>query len=283
MSEAAATSSVPAPVKRERRVFKAGGGRTTILAFLFLILLPFYASLPAMLAMRAKNGLLDDAAGLLLTALAFTVVMVLLFIELMFSLRARVELGENTVKLSLPSGRGATPMLRYFKSEIPYGDIERVETRREIYGSRWVPVMLRGARIITKDGTAHRLGYVTENEQDAALPYIVIAEDVATRAGKKMIDTGNVRRAVHQKFFRIKATDDPNAPITQAAIDVLNASHRQFMRGLIGLLVLLVAVGITIDVLDERKAWGSLAPSIKPAPGPAQQTSPAKTPAKPAR
>lgn len=282
MSGTAAAGVTPGTVRREDRVFKPGGGRTTILSFLFLILLPFYASLPAMLYMRAMNGLWDDVAGLVLTAVAFTVVMVLLLIELMFSLRARVEIGESAVKLSLPSGRGATPMLRYFKAEIPYSDIDRVETRREIYGTTLTPVMLRGARIITKDGSAHRLGYVTETEQDAALPYLTIAEDIAARAGKTIVDTGNVRRAVHQKFFRIKAID-PKSPITQDTIDLLNGRHRQAMRGLIGALVLLVVVGISIDVMDQKGAWGSLAPMVTPTAEAPQKPVPSKPPAKPGR
>lgn len=284
MSDAAATGATAVSGGRGRAVFKAGGGRTTILSFLFLILLPFFVSLPAMLYMRAVNGLWDDAAGLLVTALAFTVVMTLLFFELMFSLRARVELGDASVKLRLPSGRGPTPMLRYMKADIPYGDIDRIETRREIYGGTLAPVVLKGARIVTRDGATHRLGYVTEADQDAALPFIVIAEDIARRAGCKVIERGNVRRAVHQKFFGIRAVDDPQATVDERTIAAFNARHRQLMRGLVGGLVLLVVTGITIDLLDEKAAWRDLVTTGKPAPhAAAEKPQPDKTPAKPAR
>ena len=49
MAEAAGVS--------ERRVYEAGGGRKTALTLAFLILLPFYASLPAMLVQRLISGL----------------------------------------------------------------------------------------------------------------------------------------------------------------------------------------------------------------------------------
>ena len=41
----------------ERKVYEAGAGRKTFLSLVFLILLPFYASLPAMLIQRLTRGL----------------------------------------------------------------------------------------------------------------------------------------------------------------------------------------------------------------------------------
>ena len=49
----------------ERTVYEAGAGRKTALALAFLILLPFYASLPAMLARRLVHGLWFDTIGLI--------------------------------------------------------------------------------------------------------------------------------------------------------------------------------------------------------------------------
>ena len=63
-SAAAAQVDTFSPDGTPREVFKASGARTTILSFVFLLLLPFYVSLPAMMWMRVKNGLWDDAAGL---------------------------------------------------------------------------------------------------------------------------------------------------------------------------------------------------------------------------
>lgn len=289
MSEMATVAAVPATLSPDgtpREVFKPGGVRTTILSFVFLLLLPFYVSLPAMMWMRVRHDQWDDAAGLVLTAVAFTIVIGLVFIELVYSLRARVELGGSSVRFTLPAGRGPTPMLRYASAEVPYADIERIETRREIYGSALVPVMLKGARIVTRDGRMHRLGYVTEMDQDAALPYSVIAEHIAARAGQKVVDRGSVRRTVRQKMLGIKALDDPNAPIDAALVEDLNLRHRYLMRVLVGCLVAMILAGIAIDLLDERNGWVSLAPSIehsraeKRAPERPEKSAPVKPPAK---
>lgn len=277
MSETAAAASpagsVDAPFPR--KVWKPGGARTTILSFLFLILLPFYISLPAMLYMRVVNQLWDDAAGLVLTAVAFTIVMALILFDLMLSLRARVELGDHAVRLNLPAGRGPTPMLRYVSSEIPYAEIERVEMRREIYGNALTPVLLRGARIVTRDGQLVRLGYVPENEDDSALPYIAIAEDIAARAGQTVIDRGSVRRTVTNKMLGLVTPASANEPIDDVTIGKLNARHRHLTVVLVGWLAGLVAMGIVIDLLDQGNAWSNLAPSAqavaeKPKPAPSK-------------
>ncbi|MCK9911945.1 hypothetical protein MXD81_22510, partial [Microbacteriaceae bacterium K1510] len=63
---------------------------------------------------------------------------------------ARIELGEKSVKMTLPSGRGPTPIVRYRSHDIPYDQIKAVETRREIYGGSVAPVLLQGARLILK-------------------------------------------------------------------------------------------------------------------------------------
>jgi hypothetical protein len=224
--------------------------------------------------MRVRNGLWDDAAGLALTAIAFTIIIGLVLMELVYSLRARVELGDTSVRFTLPAGRGPTPMLRYATAEVPYGDIERVETRREIYGSALVAVMLKGARIVTRDGRMHRLGYVPEMDQDAALPYVAIAEQIAARAGHKLVDRGSVRRTVRQKMLGIRAVDDPNAPIDDDLVEDINRRHRDLVRLLVGGLVALVAAGIAIDILDESGAWGSLTPSL--GPGRTERSAPEK-------
>ena len=59
----------------------------------------------------------------------FSFIMFLVFIELMHSLLARIELGDTAVKMTLPSGRGPTPVVRYRTHEIPYDQIKAIETR----------------------------------------------------------------------------------------------------------------------------------------------------------
>ena len=271
---AVAEAATGPEVKHERTVYAATGGRKTIFSFVFLILLPFFASLPAMMYMRLKHGLFFDAAGLAIVAVAFTILMFLVVIELLFSLRARVELGDTAVKMTLPSGRGPTPMLSYKSYEVPYDQVQTVETRREIYGGSLVPVLLKGARIITKDGKAVPIGYVSEANVDPCFPYPEIAQKIAERARLPLIDRGNVRRSFRRKFFGIKAgrVNEIDA-VDEAQIADLNRSHHNVVMGLVGALAVLMVIGIVDDFASETPI-GQTASAALPLASPA----PTKTP-----
>ncbi len=231
----------------ERIDYGASGGRKTLFCFLFLILLPFFVSLPAMLFMRLKNGLWQDTIGLAIIATGFTIIMFLIVIELMFSLRAKVHLGEDSVTMTLPSGRGPTPMLRYRSYDIPYDDIHSVETRREIYGGAFVPMLLQGARVHTKDGKAIPLGYVSEKCIDPCFPYPEIARKIAERARLPMIDRGHVRRSLRHKMLGLKS---PNADLVvdEPQIAALNRSHANMVLALVSVVLVLMAIGIVDDL-----------------------------------
>ncbi len=279
MSEAAAAASgadtIP-EVKHERTVYAASGGRKTFFSFVFLILLPFFASLPAMIYMRLKHGLFFDAIGLGIMATAFTILMFLIVIELLFSLRARVELGEKSVKMTLPSGRGPTPMLRYKSYEVPYDQVQTVETRREIYGGSLVPVLLKGARLITKDEKSIPIGYVSEANVDPCFPYPEIAKKIAERAKLPLIDRGNVRRSFRRKFFGIKGSrvNEVDA-VDEAQITDLNRSHHNVVMGLVGALVVLIVIGIVDDFASETPIGQTASASVSGQVAPTA-TAPAK-------
>ena len=117
---APAPTTAPPPASiRERTVYAAGGGRKFAFSFIFLILLPFFISLPPMLFWRISQGHWQGTLGLVVLAIGFTFIMFLLFIEVMHSLMTRVELGGTSVKMTLPSGRGPTPIVRYRTSRHP--------------------------------------------------------------------------------------------------------------------------------------------------------------------
>ena len=270
-------------VKHERTVYSASGGRKTFFSFVFLILLPFFASLPFMLFMRLKHGLYEDAAGLMIVATAFAILMFLVLVELLFSLRARIELGETSVKMTLPSGRGPTPLLRYQTNEVPYSEVHSVETRREIYGGSLVPMLLKGARLITKDGRSISLGYVSEANVDPAFPYPEIAKQIADRARLPLIDRGNVWRSFRRKFFGIKGGRRVNEvdTVDEAQIESLNRSHSNVVLGLVSALAVLMVAGI-IDDFASGTPIGQTAGLVSaqtatstPAKAPGSKTKPA--------
>jgi len=247
---ASAAPAAPA-AKPERTSYGAGAGRKIAFSFVFLILLPFFVSLPAMLFWRIAQGQWIDTIGLLVLAAGFAFIMLLVIVELMHSLMARVELGPASVKMTLPSGRGPTPMLRYKSHEVPYDQIKAVETRREVYGGKVAPVILKGARLILKDDSVVKLGYVSEANTDPAFPFPEIAKQIAERAGLSVIDMGNVSRSAQKKFLGLKngVVVEPEADLTDDAIAALNGRHHEWVMTLVWLLALLVVSGIALDII----------------------------------
>jgi hypothetical protein len=263
MAEAGAAASGGASPQKTK-IYASSGGRKTIFSFVLLILLPFFVSLPAMFFMRVKHGLVFDAVGLAIMATGFSILMFLILIELLYSLRARVELGPKAVKMTLPSGRGPTPMLFYKTNEVPYDQIQSVETRREIYGGSMVPVLLKGARIVTKDGKTVPIGYVSEANVDPAFPYTEIAKEIAERAQLPLIDRGNVRRSFRRKYLGLRSGGINEVDtVDEAQIAQLNKSHKSMVLGLVSGLAVMIVVGIVLD-LASGTPIGQTASTIVP-------------------
>ena len=253
MAEAMAAmgqGAVPAP-QSERTVYAASGGRKLAFSFVFLLLLPFFASLPAMLFWRLSQGHWLDTFGLFVLAIGFAFIMLLVVIELMQSLCSRVELGDTAVKMTLPSGRGPTPILRYRSQEVPYDQIKAVETRGEVYGGSVAPVLLKGARLILKDDSAVKLGYVSEANTDPCFPFPEIAQQIAARAGVPVEQKGCVRRSAQKKFLGLKREliDEAEEPVGDYEMVVLNNRHERWVMRLVWLLVGLVVLGIAMDII----------------------------------
>lgn len=238
----------PAAAAPERTRYRVSRARATAFSFVFLLLLPFFASLPAMIAMRTASGRWDSTLGLAILAVGFAVLMFLVLVELLFSIRTRIEIGDSAVRMTLPAGRGLMPMLRYVRHEVPYDAIKAVESRREIYGGTLAPVMLRGARVLTKDGRAIQLGYVNEANVDPAFPYDDIARQIAARASLQVIDRGNVRRNVASKMMGFRTPDDGSGPIDEATVAELNRRHAHVVIALVAGLVVLVGLGVVGDL-----------------------------------
>lgn len=255
-----------------RTVYEATMGRKLAFSFIFLLLLPFFASLTPMLWMRIKSGLWHDLGGFIVFAAAFTIIMGLILAELLRSLRTRISIGATALHMTLPNGRGPTPFLRYAKHDIPYDQIAGVETRREIYGGFIAPVMMQGARVLTKDGRAIRLGYVSEANVDPVFPYPEIARQIAARAGLAVNDAGHVHRSAARKMFGLKSADPTPPSVSESDIAGLNRAHRRFMVSLIGALLALVGVSLAVDIMSpqpQARTAREAAPQSSPAPPPA--------------
>ncbi len=243
-----AAGAAPEP---EQTVYAASGGRKLAFSFAFLLLLPFFASLPAMLFWRVSQGHWLGTFGLLVLAIGFAFIMLLVVVELMQSLRSRVELGDTSVKMTLPSGRGPTPMLRYRSHDVPYDQIRAVETRNEVYGGSVAPVLLKGARLILNDDSAVKLGYVSEANTDPCFPFPLIAQQIAARAGVSVEHKGCVRRSAQKKFLGLKREliDEAEEAVGDYEMVVLNNQHHRWIMRLVWLLAGLIVLGIAMDII----------------------------------
>ena len=244
------------PVKTR---YEAGFGRKFFFWAIFLLLLPFFASLPAMLFQRVTRGLWFDAAGLAVIGVAFTALMVLLVTGLLHSLRAQLLLDEKAVRLSLPARTGGLSILSYERHEVPYDQIAAVETRREIYGGTFAPVFMRGARLKTKDGRAISLGYVNEANSDSLFPVPVIAAEIARRAGVPLVDHGSVHRRVSSKILGLKSPSATSDTVSDQDIARLNKRHGSAMTVLVSALLLLLGAGIVRDLMTVNLDGGEQA------------------------
>ncbi len=253
MAESVPTADDAKPVApastSDKSYYECGGGRKTFFALAFVVLLPFYVSLPVMLFQRISNGLWIDTWQLMVLALLFTFIMVLVLFELIFSLRCEVDLGKDAVAFTLPTGGGGvTPWLAYESRHIPYNEIEAIETRREIYGGSLAPMMMQTVRIVTKSGERIVLGRTNERDDDPKFPFPTIGRQIAERAGVEVIDRGNIMREFHRRMFGLtdRAHDGPEPEIAE-----LNKQHNTFLMVLIGLFAILLALGVAGDFLVE--------------------------------
>jgi len=252
----------PSPTA-ERTYYESGGGRKTFYALTFIILLPFFVSLPVMLAQRMIAGVWLDTWGLIVIAAGFLIVMVLVLFELVFSLRAKVDIGTRAVAFTLPSrGAGLTPTVFYRSRTIPYEDVVAIQTYCDCYGGTIAPVVLRATRLVLKSGERLMLGYVNEADDDPRFPFKTIAKQLAERANVSITDLGHVRFAMHQRMFRKETASEP-AAMPPAAVEGINRGHNWFLTGMIIVMGALLLLGIGNDFRQASKDWGEQAATKK--------------------
>ncbi|MBU2580424.1 MAG: hypothetical protein KJ622_01710 [Alphaproteobacteria bacterium] len=252
------------------QIYASGTLRKLTFSFVFLLMLPFFVSLGPMLFARVAHGHWIGTPGLILLTIAFATVMGLLVVELVSSIRSRVVLGDKAARIRLPQSRGPMSLFSYKTFDVPYADIAAVEMRREIYGGSIAPVIMKGARVVLKDGSSIKLGYVNERNVDPAFPFAEIGERIAARANVPIVDVGDVRRSAFKKTFGLVASPDENDVLTAADVAAINHRHGQVIFFLVGLLILLVGVGIFSDINSDIGHANLLSTGFGTAPGAGQ-------------
>lgn len=246
--------------KARKTYYDCGGGRKTFFSLVFIVLLPFFVSVPVMLFQRITKGVWLDTWGLVVIAVLFCALMLLIFFELMFSLRAYVDIGAESVSFTLPErGGGVVPLFFYKSRNIPYSEIQAVETRREVYGNIVAPMMMRTVRLVLKTGERITLGYANDADDDPRFPFPQIGLQIAERAGVPYLDKGNVLRRLHRKMLGIAQSERESE---EAEISELNRRHGRFLTLLVIGLCLVLATGIALDFWRENRDSGERARTV---------------------
>lgn len=242
-----------AQVRRERTDYGVGPFRQTFFALALLVLAPFAIGMVVMIVRRASDGLWFELPALALLALGLGAVMVMLALELLFSLRARLILGKTTVRFTLPKNGAAVPSWSYASHDIPYHAIKGVELRREVFGGKIAPVLLRGLVIRTKDNKEIAVGHTLEGFEDPAFPFGSIGEKIAARAAVPFDDQRTIwlRSRADRALEYISEYDIEAYILDPADAERLNVAHRRIMLGLCSALAAFVLLGLLAEIASR--------------------------------
>ena len=233
------------------KVYKIGFFRQLLQWITFLLLLPFFVSMPIMIGMRAFHGRIFDAAWLTFVAILFGMALIFLGLQIHAARKTRIRISEADVDVAVPQWRGPTPFSPYEQARLPYDQIKSVEQRGEIYRSLGILGLRRVSSVVTNDGQRYVLGYSTENEADAPIPFSNIAKDIAERAGVQLVDKGAVNVGT-QVGAAIRGTPDWDAePIDEETVEQTRKRAQQIFVAMIGVFFLLVIAGIIISVATD--------------------------------
>lgn len=231
--------------------YKIGFGRKFILFVIFLWLLPFFVSMPAMFVMRLMHGKILDAASLGAMALLLGIALVFVYLQFKAARRTRVALTEDHVNLLVPSWRGPTPFGPFIEAKIPYSEISAVEQRGEIYRAMGVLGLRKASCVVKNDGSRIVLGYETEEEIDAPIPFTRIANELASNASVNLVNKGAVNAGTQlgAAFSGTPSWETP--PINAEEANSARQRARLMFRLMIFGFLALVVVAIVLTFLPQ--------------------------------
>ncbi len=191
-ASATKTENITKSTQQKPETYKVSIGRQIVLWFTFLLFLPFFISMPIMIFMRIAHGQIMDTLSLGLIFVFSFIGILFIILQILAAGRQRVDMHQDKVTLKLPTWRGPTPTGPVIKTELTYADITAIEKRGEIYALMGILGLREVSSIIASDGKRYVLGYVTENEADAPVPYNKITQLLSEKTGKPVLHKGAV-------------------------------------------------------------------------------------------
>jgi hypothetical protein len=229
--------------------YKHSRGHRGVLSVTFFLIVLFMVNALAGAVWLATHNLHTDSVVFVLMFATGAVLLLYAGLFLFAAAHSEVTLGPDKATLVLPNWRGPSPLFPYTETEVRYSDITAVETRSEVYRYFVLPVSVRSACLVSKDGRRLTLGYVRSNSLDPAMPFPTIAEDFARRAGVPVLDRGIVEAG---RGLRALVQDEPGWDAPAIAAERAEFLHRRESLGWkivmgAGAVALLLAVGFQVS------------------------------------
>lgn len=237
-------------------LYKPSSGVRFVLGAGFLLFLLFNINAAAGAVWLAVHNLPGTAVVFALMFVFGALILLYLGIMLFAASHTEVWLNEANARMVLPNWRGPTPLFPYTEVEIPYRDIQAVETRGEIYHYFLMPTIMRAVSIVRKDGERFTLGYTRDEPTDPAVPFHDIAEEIAKRSGVSVNNRGFVEAGGR---FRTMVQDEPPWDIPECSEDrVRKAKLRERFAWLAaGTVLLILIVGALVYQAIELYGHGA--------------------------
>jgi len=236
------------------KVYKVGFLRQLLQWITFIVLLPFFISMPVMIGMRAFHGRIFDALWLTIVAVLFAIALIFLALQIQAARRTRIKINNDDVDIVVPKWRGPTPFAPFDQAKLPYSKIEAVEQRGEIYRSLGILGLQKVASVVTSEGDRYVLGYSTENESDAPISFGLVAETLAERAGVQLVDKGVVNVGTQIAAAMRGTPNWDTDPLEQEDVEATRKRAQLIFVGMITGFFILVIAGVVIAFLPDIKA-----------------------------
>jgi hypothetical protein len=233
--------------------YKAPRGLQTILGLGFFLILLFMVNAIAGSLWLAMRNLPVDAA---IFFAMFVIGAILLFYAGLFLFAAshsEVHIGSDRATFVLPNWRGPTPFFPYTECRVPFQDLAAVETRSEVYRYLVIPVIVRSASLVRKDGARLTLGYVQEDPQDPWIPFHTIAEEIAAKAGVPVVDKGVVECS---PGLRALIQDEPSWDTPAIEAERLERVRKAERLGWTVLAVMIAIIAIASVAFQATRLFG---------------------------
>ncbi len=243
------------PISFETEIYKVGLARQIVLWLMFIMFLPFFMSMPAMIFMRATHGNVVDASALGAVFFLSILGMGFIVLQILTMGRMRVELYDDRMDLTVPTWRGPTPFGPIVEQQIPYASISKIEQRGGLYAFWGILGLHKASSVITADGQRYVLGYVAENDSDAPIPLQQVVTSLADRSQKPLEDKGSVNAGTQVGAILLGAPSWDKEPLEVKDVDkVRKRAHRLALLSLVGFFVLLFSV-ISLTFYPEIMAY----------------------------